>query len=50
LDQPRNPWWSEDFDKPEYRETIQAADIDGDGYDDVLGRTERGWSSCAPRA
>jgi hypothetical protein len=40
--QDRNPWWNGAYDKPEYRETIQAADIDGDGYHEVLGRTGPG--------
>ena len=38
----RNPWHEAKYDKPEYRETIQAADVDGDGRDEVLGRADGG--------
>ncbi|MCL2723048.1 MAG: FG-GAP-like repeat-containing protein [Polyangiaceae bacterium] len=40
----RGPAWSDDEDwaKPEYYETIQLADVNGDGMADVCGRDARG--------
>jgi FG-GAP-like repeat len=38
----RSPWHEATYAAPEYRRTIQAADIDGDGRDEVIGRIASG--------
>ncbi len=37
-----NPWTGDFGGRPEYLRTIQAADIDGDGKDEVIGRSTTG--------
>ncbi|MBA2570883.1 MAG: VCBS repeat-containing protein [Chloroflexi bacterium] len=41
-DQALNPWTGDYGDRPDIVSTIQAADIDGDGRDEVLGRSTPG--------
>jgi hypothetical protein len=38
----RSPWWPGEYDHDQYRETIQTADVDGDGFVEVIGRSEPG--------
>jgi hypothetical protein len=41
-EQSKNPWHEAVYDKARYSDTLQAADLDGDGHDEVLGRAEGG--------
>lgn len=43
------PWHEKAYDEPRFRRTIQAADIDGDGHDEVIGRIPAGMVVFQPQ-